>query len=356
MAQTCTVKRIASDPNRRRIFISDIHGNDKLFAELLDKIGYSTEDELYLLGDLIEKGSESLPVLRRVMAMQKENPRVYPLCGNCDSVWEAALPTGTYYKYLVGYILSRDVSIFSEMAKEIGFPLTKEMDLAAYSAAVQEHFKEEFAFLATFPHIIETEDFILAHAGIDEGPLEEQDLDRTMKRDAFTDTCSRFEKTVIVGHWPVMNYHTDIGRCLPEFNDEKNVISIDGGNEVKKEGQLNALILENGEYRTEWVDGFPTERAKKAQQANENPLFIDWEHRQVEILEKKENGAFCRHKASGKELFIESKFLYRFHDEDCANYTDYVLPLEEGEEYAVLDRLPGKTLAKKQGIIGWVME
>lgn len=356
MANTCIVKRIASDPRRRRIFISDIHGNDRLFQTLLEKIGYTPADELYLLGDLIEKGSESLPVLRRVMALQKENPRVYPLCGNCDSVWEAALPSGTYHKYLVGYILSRKDSIFSEMAAEIGFPLSEDMDLSAYSSAVQEHFKEEFAFLASFPHIIETDEFILVHAGIDGGPLEEQDVDRAMKRDAFTETCPVFEKTVVVGHWPVMNYCSRIGSCLPNFNTEKNVVSIDGGNEVKREGQLNALILEDGNYRVDWADDFPIERAEKAQSANSDPLFIDWMHRQVDILERREGGAYCRHRASGKELFIEDQFLYRFHGEDCAGYTTYLLPLEPGDEYAVVDRLPGKILAKKQGVIGWVLE
>ncbi len=46
---------------KRKIVISDIHGNLDLYLKLLDQISYKpNEDCLILLGDLIEKGKRNL--------------------------------------------------------------------------------------------------------------------------------------------------------------------------------------------------------------------------------------------------------------------------------------------------------
>ena len=37
--------------------IGDIHNNNRKFAEMLEKIGFSQEDHLYLLGDLFDRNS-----------------------------------------------------------------------------------------------------------------------------------------------------------------------------------------------------------------------------------------------------------------------------------------------------------
>ena len=41
-----------------RYVISDIHGEYSLFVELMQKIGFSKNDELYICGDIIEKGDD----------------------------------------------------------------------------------------------------------------------------------------------------------------------------------------------------------------------------------------------------------------------------------------------------------
>lgn len=49
--------------------IGDLQGCDRVFAQLLDKIDFSpSRDTLYLLGDLVNRGPESLQLLRRVIA------------------------------------------------------------------------------------------------------------------------------------------------------------------------------------------------------------------------------------------------------------------------------------------------
>ena len=50
---------------KRKIVISDIHGNLDLYLKLLDQISYKpNEDCLILLGDLIEKGKRNYKCIR----------------------------------------------------------------------------------------------------------------------------------------------------------------------------------------------------------------------------------------------------------------------------------------------------
>ena len=52
--------------------IGDIQGCDREFGALLDKLEFASEDHLWLLGDLVNRGPESLALLRRVKAMQQQ--------------------------------------------------------------------------------------------------------------------------------------------------------------------------------------------------------------------------------------------------------------------------------------------
>lgn len=50
--------------------IGDIQGCDRAFGELLEKLPFSAgKDELWLVGDLVNKGPDSLRVLRRIMKL-----------------------------------------------------------------------------------------------------------------------------------------------------------------------------------------------------------------------------------------------------------------------------------------------
>ncbi len=62
--------------------ISDIHGCYKEFTELLQKIHFSKEDELYLLGDMMDRGAEPIKLVWD--CMMRSN--VYPILGNHDYI------------------------------------------------------------------------------------------------------------------------------------------------------------------------------------------------------------------------------------------------------------------------------
>ena len=58
--------------------ISDLHGQYKILAELLKKAGFSGEDQLYILGDAIDRGPDGIKILQYVM----NEPNMDMLLGN----------------------------------------------------------------------------------------------------------------------------------------------------------------------------------------------------------------------------------------------------------------------------------
>ena len=60
--------------------MSDLHGQYEKFRKMLDKIAFSDEDELYILGDVVDRGPQSAELLFD-MSMR---PNVYPILGNHD--------------------------------------------------------------------------------------------------------------------------------------------------------------------------------------------------------------------------------------------------------------------------------
>jgi len=66
----------------RRLVITDIHGCNKTFGKLLKKVGLTANDQLFLLGDFINRGPRSKQVLDRVLALLDDGYSVFPLMGN----------------------------------------------------------------------------------------------------------------------------------------------------------------------------------------------------------------------------------------------------------------------------------
>ena len=46
---------------------SDIHGNYDLFMKALEKIQFNNNDELYILGDMIDKGNQVIKLLEYIV-------------------------------------------------------------------------------------------------------------------------------------------------------------------------------------------------------------------------------------------------------------------------------------------------
>ena len=67
--------------------MSDLHGDYKKYIKMLDRIGFSDDDVLYILGDVVDRGEEPMKILYD-MSMR---PNVIPLMGNHEHMAEDIL-------------------------------------------------------------------------------------------------------------------------------------------------------------------------------------------------------------------------------------------------------------------------
>lgn len=58
--------------------MSDIHGQIDVFHQMLEKIGFSSDDTLYIIGDVVDRGPCGIELLQEIMKM----PNVTMLLGN----------------------------------------------------------------------------------------------------------------------------------------------------------------------------------------------------------------------------------------------------------------------------------
>ena len=75
----------------KKYAISDIHGCAKTFKALLDRISFSKEDELYLLGDYIDRGPDSKGVIDHIWHLQETGHIVRCLRGNHEQMFLHAI-------------------------------------------------------------------------------------------------------------------------------------------------------------------------------------------------------------------------------------------------------------------------
>ena len=343
-------------PGRRIVAVSDIHGNLPFFRALLDKIALTPEDILVLVGDLLEKGQESLTLLRYVMDLCRTHT-VYPLCGNCDGLvyrfFRGDELDGRFFSF---YLPQHPESTLRQLAREGGFDQTE--DLPRLRADLRAAYPEEHLFLSRMPTILETEHLVFVHGGVHSlGHMDRLDRWGCMKNDDFLGQGHSFDKWVIVGHWPVTLYHPDIQSAAPILLPGRRIASIDGGCVLKLDGQLNALILPQEDSQdftwTAW-DGLPTATALDGQEPSADPLNIRWGRSAVEVLERGEELSLCRHLETGRTLYILNQYL-RTGPKGvwCEDSTDYRLPVSPGDELTLVARTKTGFLCKKDGVTGW---
>lgn len=125
-----------------KYFVSDVHGEYKLFVELLEKIKFSESDEMYICGDIIDKGSEPIKLARFVSSL----PNVHCILGNHE------------YEFLKYYH-----SLLHDSPNDFDAVLTR---LREYFSDGHLLDWETVDWLDRLPSYIENEDFICTHAGV----------------------------------------------------------------------------------------------------------------------------------------------------------------------------------------------
>ncbi len=122
--------------------VSDVHGEFELFQSLLLNINFSSKDEMYICGDIIDKGPQSIKLAKFVFS----HPNMHCIMGNHEHA---------FLKYYH--------SMMEQSPDDFDVVLQK----------LQEYFSEEEQLdwdtvdkIDELPYYIETDKFICVHAGI----------------------------------------------------------------------------------------------------------------------------------------------------------------------------------------------
>ena len=215
--------------------VSNLHGEYQKFLELLDKITFKESDLMYVLGDIVDYGAESMELIGDLSVRLN----VYPVAGEHD------------------FLAARMLAGFDKMLKSGGTPdadyiaeMTAwvqdggEPTLSGFRALDEEEREGVLDYLgemALFEELeINGKEYLLVHAGIADYS-EDSDLEDYLPEDFFSEPLDAEYalvegKTVIVGHVPTASGKIERG---------EGSIFLDCG--VANGGKLACLCLETGE-------------------------------------------------------------------------------------------------------------
>lgn len=211
---------------RNRLFaIGDIHGCFEKFRTLVeDHILLKKEDQLVLLGDYIDRGSQSKEVVDYIINLQKQGFRLIPLLGNHEAMLLDAYENGRF---------------LSQWIYNCGFATLESFGIK-YLKDLPQHYIDFFKSLLPYHS---HENFLFVHAGFNDDAV-----------DPFEDTYhmiwkSRTEYThPVLAHKTIIHGHSTItlNACMQNILANKPVLNMDTGCVFSEElgyGNLTAIEL-----------------------------------------------------------------------------------------------------------------
>lgn len=196
----------------RKFAISDIHGCSKTFRSLVeDTLQLSKEDQLFLLGDYIDRGPDSRGVLDYIVELQQAGYQVTSLIGNHEwMLLESQQDGGMIQTWMANGGIQTLESFGADSPRDIPQPYQD--------------------FMAQMPYYLEIDEYILVHAGLDfrsSTPLADpmsliwiRNWHRQVNKEWLNG------RVVVHGHTPVTIYQIDMAL---ENLAEVPVIDIDAG-------------------------------------------------------------------------------------------------------------------------------
>ena len=226
--------------------ISDIHGCYDEYMELLEKINLRDEDELYILGDVVDRGPEPMKVLQDMMM----RVNVFPIIGNHDFVtllMLRKLSEKITEENVESYLSDEELEEYMKWMKEGASTTVK--DFLRLDEGERQDILEYFGEFSAYHEIeLNGKRFVLVHAGInnfDENlPIDEYSLhDLLFCRMDYSKRYFSDENTyVITGHTPTPAFRED---KKPLVYEENGHIAVDCG--CVFGGRLAAYCLDTGE-------------------------------------------------------------------------------------------------------------
>ena len=186
--------------------MSDLHGRYEQYRRMLEVIGFSEADELYILGDVVDRGPE--PV--RILTDMSMRPNVYPILGNHEYMAEyllAKLSAEITDDNAEGHLTAEDLSALAGWLVDGG-----QTTLEEFRRLTPDERLGILDYLSEFSPYEELDvngrRFVLVHGGL---PLEEFSPERPLWEydeyeliTAHTDYTRRYfpDRYLVTGHVP----------------------------------------------------------------------------------------------------------------------------------------------------------
>lgn len=217
--------------------MADVHGYYDKYLDFLHYVNFCDEDTLYIIGDLIDRGSDGIKLLQDVM----KRKNVISLMGNHEHM---LLPT-------LGELSYSDKSSQAEIIRdEIAMmPIGQEDTLTDFCELSRQEQNEIIDYINSLDFYQEitvgTQKYLLVHAGLPD--FSDLDIDFYSEEEMLFGphdlSINHFEDTIIiVGHQPTRFIS---GAEPDEIFKCNDTIAIDCG--LGFGGKLGVLCLETGE-------------------------------------------------------------------------------------------------------------
>ena len=213
---------------KSRIFaIGDIHGCFQSFKILIeDKIRFNTSDKLILLGDYIDRGTESKEVIDYILRLQQNGSDIIPLLGNHEVM------------LLDAYENTDKIPLWLYNG---GIQTLKSFSISELNNIDSAYID----FLRTLPYYYSLDEFLFVHAGFNDkinDPFED-------KYSMLWNCLKKYSnpllenKIIIHGHCP-----QKVSTLENSLENDRKVINIDTGcvyTDKKGYGKLTAIEIKS---------------------------------------------------------------------------------------------------------------
>ena len=222
--------------------IGDIHGYNETFDALIEKLNIEEKDIILCLGDLIDKGPDSLKVLERV----KQSSQIFSIRGNHEEMMRLSIST-KHGRMMKSWLKYGGLITLESFSKD--------------EANQIEEARKWLSFIENLPTEIVLNKYRIVHAGYEDSePLEDQNNQQKMwGRTIFqVETILDNARQIIVGHSPVQTLNRlgkdDIWISEITLTDGRpSLLCIDTGVFLERNlyPRLTALNLTNGQIITQ---------------------------------------------------------------------------------------------------------
>lgn len=211
-------------PNQegRQLVIPDIHACPKTFRELVKKIELTVHDQLFLLGDYINKGPDNSGVIDFILELIENGFQLFPLRGNHEDMLLQSHRNS----------ITADYGRIPRLQKRRGIVDANHRILPKY-----------LSFFENLPYYYELDEFLIVHAGFNfkvENPFEDFETMLWMKEFEYDGTYKN--KTIVIGHVSEMLQFIE-----EDVKNKKSLIHLDNGCVYKNKwfrGNLLCLDLQ----------------------------------------------------------------------------------------------------------------